>query len=68
MKQIVISDPAKEDLYNIAEYIAEHNPAAAERLMKKFLDKFYLLATFPMLGRARDDIVIGMRCLVMDNY
>ena len=66
--KVVISEPAKEDLYNISEYLAERSPAAARKLMKKFRDKFYLLATFPMLGRERNDIVIGMRCLVIDSY
>jgi plasmid stabilization system protein ParE len=27
-----------------------------------------LLAAFPHLGRERNDIAIGIRCLVMDNY
>ena len=68
MMKVVISEPAKEDLYNIAEYLAERSPAAARKLMKKFRDKFSLLATFPMLGRERNDIVVGMRCLVLDDY
>jgi toxin ParE1/3/4 len=66
--KIVISESAKEDLYNISDYLAEHSPAATKKLLKKFRNKFSLLATFPMLGRERNDIVIGMRCLVMDEY
>lgn len=68
MKQVVISEPAKEDLYDIAEYIAQRSPAAAVRLMKQFREKFDLLAGFPLLGRERNDIAIGIRCFVMGKY
>lgn len=68
MKQIIISEPAKEDLYGIAEYLSKHSPEAAKRLMKQFRKKFELLASFPLLGRERNDIAIGIRCFVMDRY
>ena len=68
MMKVVISELAKEDLYGISEYLAERSPTAARKLMKKFREKFRLLATFPLLGRERDDIVVGMRCLVLDDY
>ena len=68
MKQIVISEPAKEDLYDIAEYLSQRSPEAAKRLMKQFRKKFELLASFPLLGRERNDIAIGIRCFVMDRY
>ena len=68
MRTVVISDLAKEDLYQISSYVAEHSPAAAKRLLKKFRKQFQLLTTFPQLGRARDDLAIGVRCLVMDGY
>ncbi|MBI1761989.1 MAG: type II toxin-antitoxin system RelE/ParE family toxin [Acidobacteria bacterium] len=68
MSKVVISEPAKEDLYQIADYVAQHSPAAALQLMKKFRKKFNMLTNFPQLGRERNDIAIGIRCLVMDNY
>lgn len=68
MKQVIISAPAKEDLYSIAEYIAQRSPEAAVRLLKQFRQKFELLASFPLLGRERNDIAIGIRCFVMGKY
>ena len=68
MRKVVISELAKEDLYQISDYVAQHSPVAATRLMKKFRKQFDSLAHFPQLGRERNDLVIGIRCLVMDNY
>ena len=53
MRTVVISDLAKEDLYQISSYVAEHSPAAAKRLLKKFRKQFQLLTTFPQLDGKR---------------
>lgn len=68
MRQVVISEQAREDLLNIGEYISEHNSNAAFRLMKQFRDKFKLLGQFPHLGRERNDILLGLRCLIVNEY
>lgn len=68
MKQVVISEQARGDLLNIGEYLAEHGSNAAFRLMKQFRDKFNLLAQFPNLGRERNDILLGLRCLIVNEY
>ncbi len=68
MRKVVIAEPAKEDLYQIGEYVAQYSRVAAIRLMKRFRKQFELLAAFPLLGRARNDLAIGLRCVVMKPY
>lgn len=68
MRKVVISELAKEDLYQISDYVAQYSPPAATRLMKRFRKQFDALASFPQLGRERNDLAIGIRCLVMDRY
>ncbi len=59
--RLVISDPAKEDLIEIWEFIAEKNPEAATKLMQLIQEKFELLRNFPNLGRERHELIIGSR-------
>lgn len=39
--KLVVTDPAKEDLVAIWEYIRQENPKAAEKLMGGFPRKIY---------------------------
>ncbi len=59
---------AEEDLIEIWIYIAQDNPAAADRLIDKFDSKFFLLAEQPALGPAREDIAPELRYLPVGNY
>ena len=68
MMKVIITEQAASDLVTIGEYLMQHSPGATMRLMKTFRKKFNLLATFPMLGRARDDVLLGARCLVVKEY
>ncbi len=68
MRQVLLSDSAREDLLNIGEFIALTNQDAAFRLMERFREKFNLLARFPHLGRERNDILLGLCCLIMNEY
>lgn len=68
MRQIVITEQAEADLENIGRYLMQYSPNATVRVLRNFRKQFNLLATFPLLGRARDDVLIGARCLVMDEY
>ena len=68
MRQVILSDLARADLLNIGEYIAQSNPDAAFRLMERFREKFNLLARFPHLGRERSDMLLGLRCLIVNEY
>ena len=68
MREVILSDLAGADLLNIGEYVAQFNPDAAFRLMERFREKFNLLAQFPHLGRERNDILLGLRCLIVNDY
>ena len=68
MRQVIIAESAREDLLSIGEFVAQRNHEAAFRLMERFREKFNLLAKFPHLGRERDDILLGLRCLIVNEY
>ena len=59
---------AEEDLIDIWLYIAQDNPAAADRLLDKIDGKIRLLAEQPAIGRAREDIAPDLRFLPIGKY
>jgi len=59
MTPYVVSPLAKADLDAIWDYVAEHNPAAADRLLTTFHEKFLLLTRHPLLGQLRDELRPG---------
>ena len=59
---------AEEDLIDIWLYIAQDNPAAADRLLDKIDGKILLLAEQPAIGPAREDIAPDLRYLPLGNY
>lgn len=59
---------AEEDLIDIWIYIAQDNPAAADRLLDKIDGKIILLAEQPALGPAREDIAPELRYFPIGNY
>jgi len=50
MYSVILSDTAQTDLDNIVEYIAVHNPTAAEKLGLELIDLAMSLQTFPYRG------------------
>ncbi|MBI5509902.1 MAG: type II toxin-antitoxin system RelE/ParE family toxin [Deltaproteobacteria bacterium] len=59
---------AEADLEEIWGYIADDSPAAADRLVDEILDKSETLVLNPELGRSRDEIRPGLRCLPVGRY
>jgi len=59
---------AEIDLLEIWDYIAKDNLTAADKLIRRLDERSHELLDNIELGPARDDIVKGMRHLVMDNY
>ena len=51
MAKVVWTEGALHDLDEIADYIAEDNPDAANRLVRRVFDRVELLETFPEIGR-----------------
>ena len=59
---------AEEDLLSIWEYIAQDNPNAATRQLRRIEDHFKLLADNPRPGPARPDIAEDMRFFPVGSY
>jgi len=51
MAEVVWTDPALQELSNIAEYIALDKPAAARHLIKEVFEKVERLQDFSLSGR-----------------
>lgn len=66
--KIVWSEPARQDLREIFEYIASENPNAARRLLGEIKEQAHILIDNPQIGRAGR--VEGTRELVLagTNY
>ena len=62
--RVVFSPGAKAQLIALYRYISnEASPAIAERFTGTIVARCEALATFPKLGRARDDLRPGLRTL-----
>ncbi|MFY9821451.1 MAG: type II toxin-antitoxin system RelE/ParE family toxin [Thermoanaerobaculia bacterium] len=48
--RLIYSPEALADLVRLREFIAEKNPAAAQRISKELLDRIEYLKQFPLLG------------------
>jgi toxin ParE1/3/4 len=62
MNQYRLSQRAEQDLENIWIYVAQKNEVAADLLLAKLLDQFPMLAQFPEMGYARNELMLGIRC------
>ncbi len=51
MAEVIWTEPALQELSEIAEYIALDNPTAASRLVEEVFDKTDRLEGFPQSGR-----------------
>lgn len=68
MSIILISKKAEQDLENINSRIAAYNPKSANDLLDKILDKFETLASFPNMGKSRDELITGLRSFPVEDY
>jgi toxin ParE1/3/4 len=68
MAVYLISEPAIEDLNEIAAYISADNPAAALELILKIEARFELLAEHPKSGRLRRELAPDLRSTVEGRY
>jgi len=55
-------------MLEIWDYIADDNPAAADRCVDQLGAQFRLLATQPMMGRARNELAADMRSFPVGRY
>ena len=61
MKPYRLSRSANVALDDIADWIADDNPAAAERVIEALWETFEFLSGHPNSGRRRDDLRAGLR-------
>jgi len=68
MPEIKRTAKAEEDLIDIWVYIAQDKVSAADSLLDRIEEKFFVLAEQPRLGPRRPDIAPELRCFPVGNY
>ncbi len=68
MPQVLQTPRARADLVEILIYIGQNNPSAADRFAGLIDQKCQLLAEFPLLGPACDELAVGLRYFTAGNY
>ena len=73
MHLLRINPTAKQDLFDIKEYITDEfdNPSAAINVVSKIVNSYEKLKEFPMLGgdlASKINIVTDYRYLITGNY
>jgi toxin ParE1/3/4 len=64
-----LTKPAIQDIEEIADYIAQQSGLEqSERFLSKLESKFSKIGTFPLLGRKRDEILLDIRTIPLENY
>ncbi|MBN9062451.1 MAG: plasmid stabilization protein [Rhizobiales bacterium 65-9] len=63
-----VAKEAEDDLIGIWRYVAEQNPRAADALLDRFDRRWRLLSEHPLSGPPRDDVLPGLRHLVVGAY
>jgi len=63
-----LSLQAAEDIEEINNRISSYNLEAANRILRSITQKFESLASFPNMGRRRDDLVVGLRSFPVEDY
>ena len=59
---------AKADVLQIWDHIADDSLTAADHWVDRLDEEFRLLATQPMMGRARDELASGVRSFPFGRY
>jgi toxin ParE1/3/4 len=68
MLPIIRGDRVAEDLIAIWLNIAKDNPAAADRVLDAIERRWSQIAQYPYSGVGRDDILPGIRHLLVGEY
>ncbi len=68
MPRLRFSSVARDDLKEIAKYIARDKPIAARRWVKRIKEKCHLLANNRELGDLREDLGVNIRCSYVGSY
>ena len=68
MPQVTRRPLAETDILEIWDYIADDSLAAADRWVDHLDEQFRVLATQPMMGRARDELAPRVRSFPFGRY
>ena len=68
MPRLRCSPESKEDLKQIARFIARDRPVAARQWVQKLREKCRLVATHPEVGDARPELGDGIRSTYVGSY
>ena len=68
MAQVALTPEADRDLLDLLSYLDEKSARAADGLTDMAIQVFQNLAEYPLLGRAPDELVPGMRSLYSSGY
>jgi toxin ParE1/3/4 len=67
-KRAVFAPAAHEDLLQAWQHLADQSPNTADRWVDAVDPASTRLAGFPALGRARDELVVGVRSFPVGKY
>jgi toxin ParE1/3/4 len=59
---------AWDDLREIVNYLREIDPAAAQRVLDKIMEKCRIITQTPGIGRLRPEFEPGLRSVAAGNY
>jgi toxin ParE1/3/4 len=68
MNRFHLSKEADRDLENIWVYLADHDEIAADRVVAQILNRLPMLAQFPGMGKARNELLNGLRSFPSRPY
>lgn len=68
MLRLLYRPSASADIAEIWDYIAEDSVAQADAWVDRLDNTLRLLATQPKMGRARDDLIAGIRSYPFGRY
>ena len=68
MARVTRRPQAEADILEIWEYIAGDSISAADQWVDELHEKMSLWASQPLMGRARDELVPGVRSLTFGRY
>jgi toxin ParE1/3/4 len=67
-KKIRLSQDAKDDLQSIWDYIGQFNETAADRMVDGLVEAYLSLLDNPERGREREELLPGLRDLLVKKY
>lgn len=68
MTRVTLSPAAAQDLVDIAEHVAADRPSAVNGVLDAIESACRLVAQYPTVGRARDEIDAGVRSFPIGAY